>query len=232
MNKFQPTINQARARDAGNRPKGLVYRQTMNYCENEIRPLLNLLHDESTPPIVKKSLRRFLIISLVSTFEFYFKNMARMYVDNNNVDLTRLFKDEICFKLSDLESMVRDKIITKGNIIISSVNFNDLNRIKNFCSKLLDINLFNYIYSENNRDKCKMMIQNAPPIDISYKNLFEAFELRNKVVHELSEVPYSYTFILKLWDNAMNFFDIANTIFIFPELLQRFRLQYGRNPTK
>jgi hypothetical protein len=195
----------------------------------EMRPLLDLMHERNTSPLIVKSLKRFLIISLVSTFEFYFKNMARMYVDSNNVDLTKLFKDEICFKLSDLDSILRDKVITKGNIVISSVNFDDIGRIINFFSKLLDINFFRYIYAENNRDKCKMMIRNAPPIDINYKNLLRAFELRHKVVHELSEVPYSYTHILKLWDNAMNIFDIANTIFISPEMLQRFRLQYGRN---
>lgn len=65
-----------------------------------------------------------------------------------------------------------------------------------------------------------MMIKNASPIDINYRDLFEAFDLRNKVVHELSEVPYSYTHILKLWDNAMNIFDISNTIFISEEMLQ------------
>jgi hypothetical protein len=119
VNKFRPTINKDRARNA--QPKGHVYIQTIGYCETEIRPLLDLLHDKNTPPRIVKSLKRFLIISLVSTFEFYFKNMARMYVDSNNVDLTKLFKDEICFKLSDLDSMLRDKVITKGNIVISSV---------------------------------------------------------------------------------------------------------------
>jgi hypothetical protein len=178
VNKFRPTINKDRARNA--QPKGHVYIQTIGYCETEIRPLLDLLHDKNTPPRIVKSLKRFLIISLVSTFEFYFKNMARMYVDSNNVDLTKLFKDEICFKLSDLDSMLRDKVITKGNIVISSVNFDDMGRIINFFSKLLDINFFRYVYAENNRDKCKMMIRSAPPIDINYKNLLRAFELRHK----------------------------------------------------
>ena len=77
-----------------------------------------------------------------------------------------------------------------------------------------------------------LVVRNAPPIDINYEHLFKAYELRNKIVHGLSDVPYSYTHILKLWDNAMNIFDIANTIFISPELLQKFRLQYGRNPTE
>jgi hypothetical protein len=193
VDKFRPTINIKKARGA--QPKGPIYRQTISYCENEIRPLLELLHNKGTSPIIVKSLRRFLIISLISTFEFYFKNMARMYVDSNNVDLTKLFRNEICFKLSELDSMLKDNIITKGNIVISSINFDDLNRIVDFFSKLLDIKFFKYIYSENSRDKYRMMIRNAPPIDINIKYLLEAFELRHKLVHELAEVPYSYTHI-------------------------------------
>ena len=128
--------------------------------------------------------------------------------------------------------MLKDNIITKGNILISSVRFSDLHQINGFISKLLEIDLFKYLYNENTKDKCKMMIRNAPPLDINYEHLFEAYELRNKIVHGLSDVSYSYTRLLKLWDNAMNIFDIANTIFILPEQLQHFRLQYERNPTK
>ena len=229
MNKIQPKFNQERAREA---PKGPVHMRTMSYCENEIRPLLDLLNNGDTPSAIKMSLKRFLVISLISTFEVYFKNMASKYVDSNNVDLTKLFRDEICFKLSDFDVILKDKIITKGNILISSVKFSDLHQINNFISNLLEIDLFKYLYSENTKDKCKMMIRHAPPIDINYEHLFEAYNLRNKIVHGLSDVPYSYTHILKLWDNAMNIFDIANTIFISPEFLQQFRLQYGRNPTK
>jgi hypothetical protein len=229
VNKIQPKFNPERAREA---PKGPVYRRTMTYCENEIRPLLDLLNKGGTPTAIKKSLKRFLVISLVSTFEFYFKHMASKYVDDNNIDLTKLFRDEICFKLSDLDAILKDNIITKGNILISSLRFGDLHQINGFISKLLEIDLFKYLYNENTKDICKMMIRNAPPIDINYEHLFEAYELRNMVVHGLSDVPYSYTRLLKLWDNAMNIFDIANTIFILPEQLQHFRLQYERNPTK
>lgn len=229
MDKIKPKFDPKRAREP---PKGPTAKHTMSYCENEIRPLLDLLKNQDTSEAIKKSLKRFLVISLISTFEFYFKNMASNYVDSNNVDLTKLFRDEICFKLSDLDAILKDNIITKGNILISSVKFTDLHQINNFISKLLEIDLFEYLYSENTKDKCKMMIRNAPPIDINYEHLFEAYDLRNKIVHGLANVPYSYMRILKLWDNAMNIFEIANTIFTFPELLQQFRLQYGINPTK
>jgi hypothetical protein len=229
VDKIQAKFNQKTAREA---PKGPVHKQTMSYCENEIRPLLDLLKNQDTSQAIKMSLKRFLIISLISTFEFYFKYMASNYVDSNNVDLTNLFSDEICFKLSDLDATLKDNIITKGNILLSSVKFSDLHQINSFISNLLEIDLFKYLYSENTNDKCKMMIRNAPPIDINYEHLFKAYELRNKIVHGLSDVPYSYTHILNLWDNAMNIFEIANTIFMLPEQLQQFRLLYRRKTSK
>jgi hypothetical protein len=226
--RIQPRFNLERARES---PKGPVHIQTMGYCEKEIRPLLDLLNNRDTPQVIKNSLKKFLVISLVSIFKFYFKNMASKYVDNNNIDLTKLFKDEICFNLSDLDTVLKGDIVTKGNILISSVKFTDLHQINKFISKLLDIDLFKYLYTENTKDKCKMLITKGPPIDINYKHLFDAYDLRNKIVHGLSDVPYSYIYILKLWDNAMNIFDIANTIFISTDLLQEFRLKYGRNPS-
>jgi hypothetical protein len=66
----------------------------MSYCKNEIRPLLKLLNNRNISHVIKKSLKKFPVISLISTFEFYFKNMASKYVDSNNVDLTLLFKDD------------------------------------------------------------------------------------------------------------------------------------------
>jgi len=232
MNKLSPKISQKKARSSTTSRKGPYFGKAMNYCEYEIRPVLELLHKKETPEIIKKSLRKFLIVSLVSTLEFYFKNMTAHYVEKNAVDLTRLFRNELCFKLSDLDSMLKDNLLTRGNIVISSVNFGDLNQIDSFISKLLDINFFKYLYEENTRDKCKMMISNAPPIDIDYKKLLEAFELRHEVVHNLAEVTYSYTRILHLWDNAMNIFDIGNTIFLIPNLLEEFRQEYGTNTTK
>jgi hypothetical protein len=171
VNKIQPKLDQQRAREG---PKGQVYIQVMSYCENEVRPLLDLLNNRNTSPTIKRSLKRFLVIDLITVFEFYFKNMASKYVDNNSVDLTLSFRDEICFKLSELDTLLKDNIITKGNILLSSVKFNDPKQIISFISILLQIDTFKYLYNENSKDKYKMMIRNAPPIDINYKNLFDA----------------------------------------------------------
>jgi len=73
MNKLNPIINQKKARSSATSRKGPYFGKAMDYCEYEIRPVLELLHEKETPEIIKKSLRRFLIVSLVSTFEFYFR---------------------------------------------------------------------------------------------------------------------------------------------------------------
>jgi hypothetical protein len=50
--KIQPRFNLKRVRES---PNGPVRRQTMSYCENEIRPLLDLLNNEGKPQVIKKS---------------------------------------------------------------------------------------------------------------------------------------------------------------------------------
>lgn len=62
----------------------------------------------------------------MSTFEFYFKNKVKQYVNKNSVDLTKLFKDELTIKLSDLDPVVNDNLLTKGNVVASTVHFDDL----------------------------------------------------------------------------------------------------------
>ena len=71
------------------------------------------------------------------------------------MDLTKLFKDEICFKLDDLDRILKCNVITKENILISSVKFTDLHQINKFISKLLEVDLFKYLYSENTKDKVR-----------------------------------------------------------------------------
>ena len=62
----------------------------------------------------------------MSTFEFYFKNKVKQGVNKNSVDLTKLFKDELTIKLSDLDPVVNDNLLTKGNVVASTVHFDDL----------------------------------------------------------------------------------------------------------
>ncbi len=130
MNKLHANFNQKKvsssARGSGTNEKGTIYRTTSGYCETETRPLLGLLHSINSPENIRKSLGTFLIISLVSTFEFYFKNKVKQYVNKNSVDLTKLFKDELTIKLSDLDPVVNDNLLTKGNVVASTVHFDDL----------------------------------------------------------------------------------------------------------
>jgi hypothetical protein len=200
----------------------------MQLCNHEIRKTVYSLRDETIDYQIKNQLKKYLIVELVSVFEYYFKNMTAYFVDHNKVDLSILFEDTITFKLSELDSMLADTASTRGDIIVSSLKFGDLDEVNSIVSKLLDIDLFEYLFKENKGNKYKMMVK-GPPIDINYKNLYEAFELRHKVVHELGFVGYNYTKIVNLWDNVMNMFDIANTIFMIPSLLKEFRQVYGRN---
>jgi hypothetical protein len=223
----------AKSRRASSNPtyRNKTYKEIIEFCNKEVKPSIYSLSSKAPNQLdshIKNQLKRFLIIELVSVFENYFKYMTAYYVDKNKVDLSILFEDTITFKLSELETVLDDARHTRGNIIVSSLKFDGLDKVNKIVSKLLDIDFFKYLYEENTHDKCRMMVK-GPPIDINFKNLYEAFELRNKVVHELEQVTYNYTKIVGLWDNVMNIFDIATTIFMSADLLERFRDMYGRN---
>ena len=142
----------------------------MQLCNHEIRTTVYSLRDETIDYQIKNQLKKYLIVELVSVFEYYFKNMTAYYVDHNKVDLSILFEDTITFKLSELDSMLADSASTRGDIIVSSLKFGDLDEVNSIVSKLLDIDLFEYLYKENKGNKYKMMVK-GPPIDIDYKNL-------------------------------------------------------------
>ena len=234
MRKSNAVYSSQRAKSrtifASKSKKNPIHNHIMEFCNDEIKPAVYTLSSRATPQLdyrIRIRLKKILIIELVSVFEHYFKNMTAYYVDKNKVDLSILFEDDrITFKLSELDSILHDTARTKGDIIVSSLKFDGLNKVKSIVSKLLDIDFFKYLYEENTGNKYKMMVK-GPPIDINYKNLYEAFELRHQVVHELKSVPYNYTKIVGLWDNVMNMFDIANTIFMIPSLLKEYRQLYG-----
>ena len=56
MIKLNATINQKKVRSSNRSKKGPYFKKAMDYCEYEIRPVLELLHEKETPGIIKKSL--------------------------------------------------------------------------------------------------------------------------------------------------------------------------------
>jgi hypothetical protein len=162
---------------------------------------------------LKQSLKKFLIISLVSCMEYFFRSEAKYLVDNNSIDISGLVSGDITFSIKELELMLKDGHITRGNILASSYNFSNLSEINKIYSNLLGIEFLDYVIKLNDIDQARYVLKGRP-IPIDYSKLISVTRLRNEVVHDLKPVNISNWGILSLWDNLMNIMDISVVIFL------------------
>lgn len=121
--KIKPRLDPRRIR-------GLSRKGPARYAERllntEILPWIRALKGDVELG-VKESLRKYLIVSLVGTLEYFFNNQAKRYVDEYNIDISALgFQGELCFSVPHLDQMLKGKYLTKGNIVVSSFNFLNL----------------------------------------------------------------------------------------------------------
>jgi hypothetical protein len=124
--------------------------------------------------------------------------------------------------------MLKGGNITKGSIVVSSVNFLNWEEVNSLFSKMLhldkDTDFFDYILKLNNADKYRYVFK-GHPIPINYEMIKQAFELRHKIVHEIYDANLSNWRIICLWDNAMNIMDVGTSLFI-PELQKELKSDY------
>jgi hypothetical protein len=102
--------------------------------------IIQLLGTDTISETIKQSLRKYLISLLISVLEYFFKNEARLVVDNNDLDTSRIFEGKISFTVTDLDQLLKDKMLAKGSIVASSFNFMNLDEIDGLFSDLLQIN--------------------------------------------------------------------------------------------
>ena len=136
-------------------------------------------------------------------------------VDEYNKDITLLFSGNIPIPISSLDQLIKEKSLTKGNIVASSINFANLDEIDKSFTKLLNMNnFFDYIAKLERSNPSRYVRRgHGPPINIDIEKLREAFRLRNKVVHEMIQVELSNNQLVSRWDNVMNIMDAAIAIF-------------------
>jgi hypothetical protein len=200
---------------------------------NQIEPILDKLYDKNFDEKIKLTLRNYLIVSLVSSMEYFFRNEARRIVDEQDKDITLLFSGDIPIPISSLDQLIKEKSITKGNIVASSINFANLDDIHDTFSNLLKINdFFDYVTKLERSNPSRYVRRgHGPPIDIDIKKLREAFSLRNEVVHAMRQVELSNNQLVSRWDNVMNIMDAAIAIFD-PTLRKSLDKQVGEQTHK
>lgn len=145
--------------------------------------------------------------------EYFFRNEVKNIVDNNDMDISKVLSGEISFSVSQLDALLKNKYLTKGNIVASSFNFAKLDEINELFSKLLGLDFLDYVHKLNDINQTRFVLD-GHPIPIEYGKLKEAEQIRNEIVHELKDINLSNSKILSLWDNLLAIMDVSVSIFL------------------
>lgn len=188
------------------------YRYVRTLSETEVKPIIESLSKDSISETIKQSLRKYLIVLLISTLEYFFKNEVRRIVDKNDLDTSELFEGKISLTVTDLDQLLKDKTLTKGSIVASSFNFMNLDEIDGVFSNLLQMKFLHYVRMFNDINQTSQVFD-GHPIPLEYRRMREAYELRHEIIHELKDVHLTKTKVKELWDNALNIMEIANSVF-------------------
>ena len=199
---------------------GPAWRVTYSFLKREVGPLLNKLNDNKFDSDIEKPLKKYLIISISTFIEQYFKNLARRIVDKERLDVTKLFKDEIRIPISQLDSILAQGKLTKGYIVASSYNFADPNQIDELFTYLLKLDLrieprpaFLEIIQMAQRAYPQVYLSpDDKPFDIDREKFVEALRHRNAIVHEMKDIEITNSELGFLWENAINIVSAADMI--------------------
>jgi len=187
------------------------YRFIKSFYYSEIEPILKSLGSDELSESQKKSLRKYAVITLISSLEYFFKNEARRTVDENELNTNVLFEGKISFTVDELYQLAKENKLSKGNIVASSFKFVSLDAINGFFSKLFKMDFLDYVKKLNDIDQTRQVFD-GPPIPLEYSRMYEAYRLRNDIVHDLKDVHLTKTKIKEMWDIALNIIEIGQKV--------------------
>jgi hypothetical protein len=208
VGKRAPQINSHRIGSSADR---YSYRFIKSFYYSEIEPIIKLLNSQELTDALRQSLRKYTVIALVSSLEYFFKNEARRTVEENELDTSPLFEGKISFTVDELDQLAKENALTKGNIIASSFSFINLDVINWFFSKLFKLDFLDYIIKLNDIDQTRQVFD-GPPIPLEYSRMYKAYELRNEIIHDMKNVHLTKTKVIEMWDNALNIVEIGQKV--------------------
>ena len=104
--------------------------------------LLDFVEDEKADRKIRYEARKYIVITLASSMETYFKRMARVFIDAEwvNEEFREILRREK-ISLADLVD-IKKKELSLGEIISVSHSLQDLDTVNSFFSKMLGVNDF------------------------------------------------------------------------------------------
>lgn len=179
-----------------------------NKLLNEIFDLLRMM-DKKANEEIQNSLSNYVIIRSVSAIESFFRNYTRELIDKSNIPSSKIFPKDEKISLTELDGLKKKKI-TKGRIIAHITNFQDLNQINSIMSIILPVDDFfkevkklthSFTYAGWNEST-----------HFKIDEIFILFELRHKIVHEMSDFDDSPSKLRNYFAQVLMFLSTSNTV--------------------
>jgi len=150
--------------------------------DNEIDPIIDLLNTKKVK--FKTSLEDYVVVRLVAYFEIQMKDFAIWLIDKGiPVDVTKLVQNELRIPITDLDN-IRDKNFTRGGIIATNFNFQNLADVNYIFSRIFKLNLIETLKDYTNWPNSPFTQKSdIKKIADNWESFEKMFEERNKIVH-------------------------------------------------
>lgn len=177
--------------------------------ENEMEEIVQLIEKNQEDSMLIEHLKRYFIIRALTIIESTFRDLSIRLVDYYGFDISNLFDTnsiEIPFRAFD---EIKSNRITKGRIVATNFNFQDISDINKVFSKLLDFDF-------------KETVKSIPINEKYYGNPFVNWDKfwnllrhRHQLVHEFStKTDYTIEEIKQI-SIAVDLFLYYSTVSVF-----------------
>lgn len=147
---------------------------------------------------VIQALKNYVIINMVTIIEDTAKRLLKSLIDSNNFKVKNLFqRDELHIRLESLDALKSDEL-TKGVIIASNFNFQNVDEVNYVFSNLFKMDFFDTLLEFCNLpqiidgEDASHYLEDRQFLLKNWDHLKEITELRNKIVHNInSDVKYN-----------------------------------------
>lgn len=161
---------------------------------------------------IVQAIKNYAIINLVTIIEDTTKRILKNIIDKNDFKVKNLFqRDELHVKLESLDDLKSEEL-TKGTIIASNFNFQNLYEVDYIFSNLFKLNFFETLLEfcnlpqKTEGEDAQDYFENRQFLLRNWDLLKDTIELRNKIVHNINyNVEYNEERIHLLIDTVSTF---------------------------
>lgn len=186
----------------------------------EFKPIITGI--KNSDPSISTHLKNYFVIHLVTIIENHFKETLSFVVDNHKIDVFQLLdKNEISIPITKLDELQKIKI-TKGKIVASNFNFQNISEINHVFSTIFGINFLTNIKKLAKKHLITRLLDDKHPYkkEIEKKenyfiefwaDFLKIFSLRNSLVHSTkTNVTWDAEKLWHMYESILTFLVTAD----------------------